>query len=65
VGDHALRIRDVVLLLQQLLLRRCGTHVAHDAEGAAGGRANRGPSAGVACGRADPGTKPGSERCTQ
>jgi hypothetical protein len=61
-----------------VLRKRCATRIADDAEGAARGRANRGPFAGVACGRADrgpfagvacgradPSTKPGSERCPQ
>jgi hypothetical protein len=65
VGGHALSIQDVVLLLQRLVRKRCATRAADDAEGAARGRANGGPFAGVACGRADPGTKPRSERCTQ
>jgi len=64
-GGHALPIHDVVLLLQRLLRIRCASRVADDAEGTARGRANRRPSAGVACGRADPGTKPGSDCCTQ
>jgi hypothetical protein len=53
------------LLLQRLLRKRGATRVADDAESTARGRANCGPFAGVACGCADPGTKPGSERCTQ
>ena len=65
VGGHALPIHDVVLLLQRLLRKRCATRAADDAEGAARGRANRRPFAGVACSRADTGTKPRSERCTQ
>jgi transposase-like protein len=36
-----------------------------DPESAAEGRANRRPFAGVACGRADPGTQPRAERCIQ
>jgi hypothetical protein len=65
VGGHALPIHDVVLRLQRLLRIRCANRVANDAEGAARGRANRNPFAGVACGRADPGTKRRSERCAQ
>jgi len=50
-GGHALPIHDVVLLLQRLLRIRCASRVADDAEG-------------TARGRADPGTKPGSDCCT-
>src|SRR5207249_9257323 len=45
-----------------LLRKRCATRVADDAEGAARGRADGNPFASVACGRADPGTKPRAER---
>ena len=65
VGGHALPVHDVVLLLQRLLRIRRAIRVVDDPEGAARGRANRRPFAGVACGRADPGTQPRSERSTQ
>jgi len=65
VGGHALPVHDVVLLLQRLLRIRCAIRVADDAESAARRRANGRPFAGIACGRADPGTQPRSERCTQ
>src|SRR5262245_8378957 len=65
VGGHALPIHDVVLLLQRFLGKRCATRAADDSEGASRRRANGGPFAGVACGCADPGTKPRAERGTQ
>ena len=65
MGGHALPIHDVVLLLQRLLRIRGAIRVADDAEGTARCRANGRAFAGIACGRADPGTQARSERCTQ
>jgi hypothetical protein len=64
MGGHALPVHGIVLLLQRLVRIRCAIRVADDPEGAARGGANRRAFAGVACGRADPGTQPRSERCT-